>query len=239
MQRITRLPLLMDVSPVKTYSSKSCERFLVQQVLFNHAALTPSTWNMFQLQSCLCGVKNIKSFLNILSRFHFNLSLHVFVLQFLAAFGATIFCFHCAFLSLALLLSSPLSLIFNQYLSGDSGVYACIFRGFWILRKFGSISLLPTAFSRHWYFMCDCAWRRISFRFVPLLPLLQTICQKTPKDSAQYEDCKKALQGVSKVCKLKMLHTLNLVKFYVFAIIHFQPYAYTVFLCLVLQGFFA
>lgn len=28
---------------------------------------------------------------------------------------------------------------------------------------------------------------------------LQTICQKTPKDSAQYEQCKKALQAVSKV----------------------------------------
>lgn len=33
--------------------------------------------------------------------------------------------------------------------------------------------------------------------------LLQTICQKTPKDSAQYEDCKRALQGVSKVCALR------------------------------------
>lgn len=31
-------------------------------------------------------------------------------------------------------------------------------------------------------------------------PLLQTICQKTPKESTQYEECKKALQAVSKVC---------------------------------------
>lgn len=29
--------------------------------------------------------------------------------------------------------------------------------------------------------------------------MLQTICQKTPKESIQYEDCKKALQAVSKV----------------------------------------
>jgi len=28
----------------------------------------------------------------------------------------------------------------------------------------------------------------------------QTICQKTPKDSPKYENCKQALKEVSKVC---------------------------------------
>lgn len=47
----------------------------------------------------------------------------------------------------------------------------------------------------------------ISFLILPMqritrLPLLMdTICQKTPKDSAQYEECKKALQAVSKVVR--------------------------------------
>lgn len=36
--------------------------------------------------------------------------------------------------------------------------------------------------------------------------MLQTICQKTPKDSAQYEECKKALQAVSKVCAMRYDH---------------------------------
>lgn len=30
--------------------------------------------------------------------------------------------------------------------------------------------------------------------------LFQTICQKTPKDSTKYENCKQALKEVSKVC---------------------------------------
>uniref|UniRef100_A0A8C4E313 Rho guanine nucleotide exchange factor 26 n=1 Tax=Dicentrarchus labrax TaxID=13489 RepID=A0A8C4E313_DICLA len=66
----------------------------------------------------------------------------------------------------------------------------------------------------------------ISFLILPMqritrLPLLMdTICQKTPKDSAQYEDCKKALQGVSKVVRkcnegartmerTEMMYTIN------------------------------
>ncbi|NWS96144.1 ARHGQ factor, partial [Mionectes macconnelli] len=46
----------------------------------------------------------------------------------------------------------------------------------------------------------------ISFLILPMqrvtrLPLLMdTICQKTPKDSAKYENCKQALKEVSKVC---------------------------------------
>ncbi|NXB82007.1 ARHGQ factor, partial [Donacobius atricapilla] len=45
-----------------------------------------------------------------------------------------------------------------------------------------------------------------SFLILPMqrvtrLPLLMdTICQKTPKDSAKYENCKQALKEVSKVC---------------------------------------
>ncbi|XP_072320249.1 rho guanine nucleotide exchange factor 26-like [Eucyclogobius newberryi] len=66
----------------------------------------------------------------------------------------------------------------------------------------------------------------ISFLILPMqritrLPLLMdTICQKTPKDSAQYEECKKALQAVSKVVKkcnegartmerTEMMYTIN------------------------------
>ncbi|XP_076590768.1 rho guanine nucleotide exchange factor 26-like [Chaetodon auriga] len=66
----------------------------------------------------------------------------------------------------------------------------------------------------------------ISFLILPMqritrLPLLMdTICQKTPKDSAQYEECKKALQGVSKVVRkcnegartmerTEMMYTIN------------------------------
>lgn len=33
----------------------------------------------------------------------------------------------------------------------------------------------------------------------------QTICQKTPKDSAKYENCKQALKEVSKVCSQVLL----------------------------------
>lgn len=43
--------------------------------------------------------------------------------------------------------------VFSQCLPGDSGVYACTLRGFWILRKFGFNSLLPTAFFGHQYFI--------------------------------------------------------------------------------------
>ncbi|XP_034556393.1 rho guanine nucleotide exchange factor 26-like [Notolabrus celidotus] len=66
----------------------------------------------------------------------------------------------------------------------------------------------------------------ISFLILPMqritrLPLLMdTICQKTPKDSAQYEECKKALQAVSKVVRkcnegartmerIEMMYTIN------------------------------
>ncbi|KAI9538744.1 hypothetical protein NQZ68_012397 [Dissostichus eleginoides] len=66
----------------------------------------------------------------------------------------------------------------------------------------------------------------ISFLILPMqritrLPLLMdTICQKTAKDSAQYEDCKKALQAVSKVVRkcnegartmerTEMMYTIN------------------------------
>ncbi|NWY12202.1 ARHGQ factor, partial [Aphelocoma coerulescens] len=58
----------------------------------------------------------------------------------------------------------------------------------------------------------------ISFLILPMqrvtrLPLLMdTICQKTPKDSAKYENCKQALKEVSKVCsqviKLFLYYTL-------------------------------
>ncbi|KAF7653744.1 hypothetical protein LDENG_00078620 [Lucifuga dentata] len=66
----------------------------------------------------------------------------------------------------------------------------------------------------------------ISFLILPMqritrLPLLMdTICQKTPKDSAQYEECKMALQAVSKVVRkcnegartmerTEMMYTIN------------------------------
>ncbi|CAJ1065308.1 rho guanine nucleotide exchange factor 26-like [Xyrichtys novacula] len=66
----------------------------------------------------------------------------------------------------------------------------------------------------------------ISFLILPMqritrLPLLMdTICQKTPKDSSQYEECKKALQAVSKVVRkcnegartmerTEMMYTIN------------------------------
>ncbi|KAK2847335.1 hypothetical protein Q5P01_010334 [Channa striata] len=66
----------------------------------------------------------------------------------------------------------------------------------------------------------------ISFLILPMqritrLPLLMdTICQKTPKDSPQYEECKKALQAVSKVVRkcnegartmerTEMMYTIN------------------------------
>ncbi|XP_069562379.1 rho guanine nucleotide exchange factor 26-like [Brachyistius frenatus] len=66
----------------------------------------------------------------------------------------------------------------------------------------------------------------ISFLILPMqritrLPLLMdTICQKTSKDSAQYEECKKALQAVSKVIRkcnegartmerTEMMYTIN------------------------------
>ncbi|XP_029373984.1 rho guanine nucleotide exchange factor 26 [Echeneis naucrates] len=66
----------------------------------------------------------------------------------------------------------------------------------------------------------------ISFLILPMqritrLPLLMdTICQRTPKDSAQYEECKKALQSVSKVVRkcnegartmerTEMMYTIN------------------------------
>ncbi|XP_059188015.1 rho guanine nucleotide exchange factor 26-like [Centropristis striata] len=66
----------------------------------------------------------------------------------------------------------------------------------------------------------------ISFLILPMqritrLPLLMdTICQKTPKDTAQYEECKKALQAVSKVVRkcnegartmerTEMMYTIN------------------------------
>uniref|UniRef100_A0A8D3CPB1 Rho guanine nucleotide exchange factor 26 n=1 Tax=Scophthalmus maximus TaxID=52904 RepID=A0A8D3CPB1_SCOMX len=66
----------------------------------------------------------------------------------------------------------------------------------------------------------------ISFLILPMqritrLPLLMdTICQKTPKDSAPYEECKKALQAVSKVVRkcnegartmerTEMMYTIN------------------------------
>ncbi|XP_040901546.1 rho guanine nucleotide exchange factor 26-like [Toxotes jaculatrix] len=66
----------------------------------------------------------------------------------------------------------------------------------------------------------------ISFLILPMqritrLPLLMdTICQKTPKDSAQYEECKTALQAVSKVVRkcnegartmerTEMMYTIN------------------------------
>ncbi|NWY36165.1 ARHGQ factor, partial [Sylvia atricapilla] len=52
----------------------------------------------------------------------------------------------------------------------------------------------------------------ISFLILPMqrvtrLPLLMdTICQKTPKDSAKYENCKQALKEVSKVCSQVIPH---------------------------------
>uniref|UniRef100_A0A6D2W597 Rho guanine nucleotide exchange factor 26 n=1 Tax=Takifugu rubripes TaxID=31033 RepID=A0A6D2W597_TAKRU len=66
----------------------------------------------------------------------------------------------------------------------------------------------------------------ISFLILPMqritrLPLLMdTICQKTPKESTQYEECKKALQAVSKVVRkcnegartmerTEMMYTIN------------------------------
>uniref|UniRef100_A0A672GL12 Rho guanine nucleotide exchange factor 26 n=1 Tax=Salarias fasciatus TaxID=181472 RepID=A0A672GL12_SALFA len=66
----------------------------------------------------------------------------------------------------------------------------------------------------------------ISFLILPMqritrLPLLMdTICQKTPKDSAQYEECTRALQAVSKVVRkcnegartmerTEMMYTIN------------------------------
>uniref|UniRef100_A0A8C6NGZ9 Rho guanine nucleotide exchange factor 26 n=1 Tax=Nothobranchius furzeri TaxID=105023 RepID=A0A8C6NGZ9_NOTFU len=66
----------------------------------------------------------------------------------------------------------------------------------------------------------------ISFLILPMqritrLPLLMdTICQKTPKDSARYEECKRALQAVSKVVRkcnegartmerTEMMYTIN------------------------------
>lgn len=66
----------------------------------------------------------------------------------------------------------------------------------------------------------------ISFLILPMqritrLPLLMdTICQKTPKDSEQYEECKKALQAISKVVRkcnegartmerTEMMYTIN------------------------------
>nr|XP_049580653.1 rho guanine nucleotide exchange factor 26 isoform X1 [Syngnathus scovelli]XP_049580663.1 rho guanine nucleotide exchange factor 26 isoform X9 [Syngnathus scovelli] len=66
----------------------------------------------------------------------------------------------------------------------------------------------------------------ISFLILPMqrvtrLPLLMdTICQKTPKDSAQYEECKKSLHAVSKVVRkcnegartmerTEMMYTIN------------------------------
>ncbi|KAM3874910.1 rho guanine nucleotide exchange factor 26-like [Diretmus argenteus] len=66
----------------------------------------------------------------------------------------------------------------------------------------------------------------ISFLILPMqritrLPLLMdTICQKTPKDSAQYEECKRVLQAVSKVVRkcnegartmerTEMMYTIN------------------------------
>uniref|UniRef100_A0A7N6BV42 Rho guanine nucleotide exchange factor 26 n=1 Tax=Anabas testudineus TaxID=64144 RepID=A0A7N6BV42_ANATE len=66
----------------------------------------------------------------------------------------------------------------------------------------------------------------ISFLILPMqrvtrLPLLMdTICQKTPKDSPQYEECKKALQAASKVVRkcnegartmerTEMMYTIN------------------------------
>lgn len=54
-------------------------------------------------------------------------------------------------------------------------------------------------------FLCISSWElTVGVNYPNLTPLpflfcLQTICQKTPKDSAQYEQCKKALQAVSKV----------------------------------------
>lgn len=60
-----------------------------------------------------------------------------------------------------------LSAVFCQCLPGDSGVYACTLRGFWILRKFGFRSLLPTAFfkasifyptSEHTWGPVNCYW---------------------------------------------------------------------------------
>lgn len=145
------------------------------------------------------------------------------LLQFHASFGTTVFCPHCASLS-----SSPLLYfhppVLRHRLPGDSGVYARTLRGFWILRKFGFNSLLPTAFFdfMHQYFIrllvkCGvhgytelllglvqewvlCFYNINWFNwFEHWLSVLQTICQKTPKDSTQYEECKKALQAVSKV----------------------------------------
>ncbi|NXE70753.1 ARHGQ factor, partial [Calcarius ornatus] len=59
----------------------------------------------------------------------------------------------------------------------------------------------------------------ISFLILPMqrvtrLPLLMdTICQKTPKDSAKYENCKQALKEVSKVCSQIVLCCLFFKKF--------------------------
>ncbi|NXD38453.1 ARHGQ factor, partial [Copsychus sechellarum] len=56
----------------------------------------------------------------------------------------------------------------------------------------------------------------ISFLILPMqrvtrLPLLMdTICQKTPKDSAKYENCKQALKEVSKVHSQVILGKMDL-----------------------------
>lgn len=57
----------------------------------------------------------------------------------------------------------PSSPVFPQCISWDSGIYACTLRGFWILRKFGFTSFLPTASFRHQYFirpLIECSVQR-------------------------------------------------------------------------------
>lgn len=140
MQRITRLPLLMDVSPLKTYSSMSSgitSFSTLVCVTLNHSLIILTDLTSLSFFKCFYS-SSVSCFLwhhSILSLLCLPLSCSTFVF---------------------------LSPVFSQCLPGDSGVYAWTLRGFWILRKFGFNSLLPTAFFRHQYFIALdrvwCAW---------------------------------------------------------------------------------
>lgn len=150
MQRITRLPLLMDVS----------EFTLGHTQLWDH-----KMWSTLS---------------NSLARFMLGMCTSSFALHSPAPNG------RCAL--------PPLPL------SSCIGVWVWVKVWFWLI----SFPLLPSGvrilpgndvcvcncFS---WVMNRCVWR------APWTHIFQTICQKTQKDSVLYEECKKALQAVSKV----------------------------------------
>ena len=148
MQRITRLPLLMDVSALLRLHSSTSSRITWLSLRYATLCLSVLPWLILHGLCSNFGAvcTTFSSVLDYLNWFSSSDSLQVFFFLFLSGFMLPSAPHYSPSLPLPCSTFILLSAVFCQCLPGDSGVYACTLRGFWILRKFGFRSLLPTAF---------------------------------------------------------------------------------------------